>query len=460
MTRTKLFLSILMIGIILSQSCSTLPRLNEKRPNFLIMVSDDQRFDTMDYMPVTKSVVFDQGVTFSHGYITTPLCCPARASILTGEYAHNTGVKTNDDELYKSTFINVLQQNGYYTGLVGKYLNSWDGEIRPEFDYWVSFFRGESAYDDPYLNDNGKWSTQKGYITNILGDYVVQFLDQAAKDPRPFVLYFAPNAPHQPATPAESDKGKLSDLAPYRPPSFNEKDISDKPQWLQERELDATTIQRIDNFRRKQDLSLMALDRADAKIFDTLKKNGQLDNTVIIYISDNGLLYGEHRIFSKNSLYEEAIKVPFALRYPPLVPQPYVENRMVANIDIAPTLYQLAGIRIPSNVDGLSLVNLFDGGPWRNALLFEGWPPRGHYTSIHTERYVYSETRGDISEFYDLQTDPYEMTSQINNPAYKDIIDALRQQLHLLVDQQGTPPRLSPELIPTLNPTIVPTQSP
>lgn len=133
---------------------------------------------------------------------------------------------------------------------------------------------------------------------------------------------------------------------------------------------------------------------------------------------------------------------------------------MVANIDIAPTLYQLAGIQIPSNVDGLSLVNLFVGGPWRNALLFEGWPPRGHYTSIHTERYVYSETKGDISEFYDLQTDPYEMTSQINNPAYKDIIDALRQQLHLLVDQHGTPPRLSPELIPTLNPTIVPSQSP
>lgn len=460
MSRTRFLLTILMIGVVVSQSCSTLPRINDKRPNFLIMVSDDQRFDTMDYMPVTKSVIFDQGVTFSHGYITTPLCCPARASILTGMYAHNTDVKTNDDPLNKETFINILQQNGYYTGLVGKYLNSWKGEIRPEFDYWVSFFKGESAYYDPYLNDNGKWSTHKGYITNILGDYVVQFLNQAARDPRPFVLLYAPNAPHQPATPFKGDLGKLSNLAPYRPPSFNEKDISDKPLWLQERELDDATIQRIDNFRRKQLLSLIALDRSNAEIFDALKKNGQLDNTVIIYLSDNGLLYGEHRISSKNSLYEEAIKVPFALRYPALVPKPYVDDRMVANIDIAPTLYQLAGIPIPSNVDGLSMVNLFNGGPWRDALLFEGWPPRGHYTSIHTERYVYSETKGDIAEFYDLQTDPYEMTSQIGNPAYQGIIQILRDQLHRLEDQTGAPPSLSPELIPTINPTLASTASP
>ncbi len=433
----KFFSILVLIGLVFSQSCATLPRFNEKRPNFLIIVSDDQRFDTMDYMPVTKSVIFDQGVTFTNGFITTPLCCPARASILTGMYAHNTGVHTNDDPLKKPTFIYTLHENGYYTGLVGKYLNSWKGEIRPEFDYWVSFFKGESDYYDPYLNDNGIWSVHNGYITDILGDYVIQFLDQAAKNPRPFVLLYAPNAPHQPATPAHEDANKLQDLPAFRPPSFNEADVSDKPSWIQDNVMDDQAIQHVDNFRRKQLLTLISLDRSNAKVFEALKRNGQLDNTVILYLSDNGMLWGEHRITSKNSFYEEATKVPFAMRYPPLVPKPYTENRLVANIDIAPTVLQLAGIPIPSNMDGLSMVNLFNGGPWRDTLLIEGWPPRGYYSSAHTDRYVYSETIGDISEFYDLQTDPYELQNQIDNPAYREIIQGLQQKLRQLQKQAG-----------------------
>jgi arylsulfatase A-like enzyme len=441
MIRRKFVSAITLLAIILLTSCATLPRLNDKRPNFLIIISDDQRFDTMNYMPLTQAAIFDQGVSFTNGFITTPLCCPARASILTGMYAHNTGVHTNDDPLNKPTFIYDLHQNGYYTGLVGKYLNSWKGEIRPEFDYWVSFFRGESAYDDPYLNINGTWSTPKGYITDILGGYVTEFLDRAAKNPRPFVLIFAPNAPHQPATPFEGDSGQFTGLAPFRPPSFNEADISDKPLWVQDQVLDDAAIQRIDNFRRKQLLTLIALDRVNERIFEALKQNGQLDNTVIIYLSDNGLLWGEHRISSKNSFYEEATRVPFALRYPPLVPTPYKEDRLVANIDIAPTLYQLAGLSIPPNVDGLSLVNLFEGGPWRDALLIEGWPPRGYFSSVHTARYVYSETKGDRSEFYDLLQDPFELQNQLDNPDDQDIIAGLKEKLQELQAQSGSGPR-------------------
>jgi arylsulfatase A-like enzyme len=438
MTLRKLLATLALIGVVCLQACVTLPRFNDRRPNFLIIISDDQRFDTMDYMPATRSVIFDQGVSFTNGYITTPLCCPARASLLTGMYAHNTGVHTNDDALNKPTFVYDLHQNGYYTGLVGKYLNSWKGEIRPEFDYWVSFFKGESSYDDPYLNDNGTWSVHKGYITDILGDYVIRFLDQAAKNPRPFVLLYAPNAPHQPATPAVEDLGKLDDLPPFRPPSFNEADISDKPQWVQDKTLDEADIAHIDNFRRKQLLTLIALDRSNAKVFEALQRNGQLDNTVIVYLSDNGMLWGEHRISSKNSFYEEATRVPFALRYPALVPSPYKEDRLVANIDIVPTLYQLAGLPIPSSVDGLSLVNLFNGGPWRDALLIEGWPPRGYYSSVHTDRYVYSETGGDRPEFYDLQEDPFELRNQVDDPRYQQLIAGLKQKLYELRAQSGS----------------------
>ena len=446
-------------GLLASQACATLPRINDRRPNFLIIITDDQRYDTMSYgvMPVTQATLFDQGATFTHAYDTTPLCCPARASLLTGMYAHNTGVKTNDNGLTYPNFIYTMQQNGYYTGLVGKYLNSWDGELRPEFDYWVSFFRGESAYIDPRLNNNGTWSTYKGYITDILGDDVIQFLDQAAKQPRPFILYFAPNAPHQPATPDPIDANKLTNLPAWRPPSFNEADVSDKPQWLQYKLLTPQEITQDDKFRRDQLLTLIALDRADAKIFDAMRQNGQLDNTVIIFLTDNALFWGEHRMTQKDSLYEEGVHTPFAIRYPPLIPKPVVKDQLVANIDIAPTILQLAGIPIPSNMDGLSMVNLFEGGPWRNALLLEGWPPRGSYSAIHTERYVYSETTGDKSEFYDLQTNPYELGNQINDPQYQTIIQQLRVQLHELQAQKGAPPTMAPEWIPTLSPTIVPT---
>ena len=423
------FLPAALAALILFSACQALPRLNDRRPNFVIILSDDQRFDTMQYMPETQARIFDQGVTFTHGYITTPLCCPSRASLLTGQYAHHTGVRVNTDPLKQKTFVDALHRSGYYTGLVGKYLNSWDGEVRPEFDYWVSFFRGESRYFDPYLNVNGDWSDHSGYISTLLGDYAVDFIWQAAAKPRPFLLLMAANAPHQPADPDVPDQDLLADLAPWRPPSYNEADVADKPVWLQDDLMDAPLIKRVDNFRRKQILSLFSLDRSIAQVMQALQDTGELDNTVVIYLSDNGMLWGEHRELSKNSYYEEAVKVPFALRYPPLVPQPFIEPRLVANIDICPTIYELAGIPIPAKVDGLSLAELLQGGPWREGLLIEGWPPRGIYSGIHTEQYLYVETRDDRAEFYDLEKDPFQLQNAIDDPAYRDIIARLKAQL-------------------------------
>ena len=146
MKRYAVFL--LLISTLVFQSCGILPRFNDERPNFLIIVTDDQRYDTMEYMPNTQQMIFDQGVTFSRGYITTPFCCPSRASILTGMYAHNHYVHVNEDKLYFPTVVEHLHKNGYYTGLVGKYLNL-NGEARPEFDYWVSFLGTVPNYYDP-----------------------------------------------------------------------------------------------------------------------------------------------------------------------------------------------------------------------------------------------------------------------------------------------------------------------
>jgi arylsulfatase A-like enzyme len=446
--KKRLYASICLIiaASLLLQSCASIKKavksvISDNRPNFLIIVSDDQRFDTMQYMPKTSELIFDQGVTFNRAYITTPLCCPSRVSILTGEYAHNTLVRNNGNENNNTTLIEDLHKNGYYTGLVGKYLNSWKGEKRPEFDYWVSYFKGKSEYLNPPLNVNGKWKKHIGYITDILGTYSLDFLDEATSQKKPWILFYTPIAPHEPTVPFAGDLDQYTDLAPNRPPSFNEPDVSDKPVWLQNKaQLTDDEIKAIDTFRRNQILTLLPLDRAVGILMKQLDREGELDNTVVMYISDNGKFWGEHRIASKNSFYEEAVKVPFALRYPPLVPKPCEENRLVANIDIAPTVYELAGLKPAHKMDGLSLVGLLNGSStWRDGLLLEGWPPRGIFTAWETDRYVYAETQGDRSELYDLQTDPYELNNLADLPQYKDMIAGFQKELAPIREPANAP---------------------
>lgn len=429
----------LILSVFLLQSCQSIPRFfNDERPNFLIIVTDDQRFDTMEYMPNTQSLIFDQGVSFSRGYITTPYCCPSRASILTGLYAHNHEVLINEDDLNYKTVVEDLHNNGYYTGLVGKYLNSWDGSMRPEYDFWVSFWGGTiPSYYDPDLNVNGTWSKHTGYITYLFKDQVIQFLDKASNQRKPFFLLFAPNAPHAPFTPAKEDTGLYQDLAPFRPENYNEADISDKPRSISEKPLltEEESIS-IDKMRRRQILTLTALDRSIEEIMSKLEETGEMDNTVVVFISDNGHHWGEHRLDQKNTAYEESVKVPFAIRYPPLISAPYTEDRLVSNIDIAPTLYDLSETKMPEPMDGLSLVPLLKGTEdWRTCLLMEAWPDRGAWTSIHTGQYVYIENDGYISEFYDLKIDPYEMENRIEAVEYQSII----QELQVALQKEKTP---------------------
>ena len=394
------------------------------RPNFVIIVSDDQRHDTLDFMPLTKARIFEQGVTFTNAYVTTPLCCPSRSSILTGMYAHHHNVYTNFAPLEKTTFVQRLHEAGYFTGIVGKYLNSWDGTARPEFDDWVVFAGRGSArrYFNPELNVNGTWIQHDGYMTHILQDYALNFLSTARQREAPFLLIFAPNAPHEPADPAPGDENLYPGLPLHRPPSFMEEDISDKPQWLQNQPPADPAY--IDVLRQKQLQSLHALDLAINRLLDTLAEYGQDENTVVMYISDNGVFWAEHRLNGKIYAYDEASHVPFAIRYAPLIPQPRVESRLVANIDIAPTIYELAGLSVPADVDGRSLLPLLAQreGEWRDSLLIEGlgyYP----YMAIRTERYLYIETEGDVSELYDSANDPYQLQNQYTNPAYAPIVD-------------------------------------
>jgi N-acetylglucosamine-6-sulfatase len=400
------------------------------QPNFLIIISDDQRYDTMDFMPITKARIFDRGVTFSNAFATTPLCCPSRSSILSGQYALHHHVYTNFDPLYAATFVQRLHDAGYLTGLVGKYLNSWDGTRRPEFDWWVVFAGHGSAqrYWDPLLNVNGAWTPHSGYMTPILRDYALGFLAAARQSARPFVLVFAPNAPHEPADPAPGDEQLYKDLPPHRPPSYMEDDVSDKPNWLQQQPPADPAY--VDSIRKRQLRTLWSLDGAIGTLLDALESSGLEETTVVMYLSDNGFFWGEHRLTGKIYAYSEAARIPLAIRYDPLIAQPRIESRLVANVDLAPTLYELAGLTVPPDVDGRSLAPLLkqQSVAWRDALLLEGW---GYYPymALRTGRYLYIETDGDSDELYDTLIDPHEVQNRHDDPEYAAVVADLRQRL-------------------------------
>lgn len=402
------------------------------RPSILLIITDDQRYDTMDFMPNTKARIFDEGIEFSRAYVTTPVCCPSRSSILTGMYAHNHGVHFNQDPLSFETVVMRLHENGYFTGQVGKYLNSWNGTPRPEFDFWVSKSREIAGTD----------SRHRGYQTHSQRDFALEFLEQTLSRDQPFFLIFSTRYPHEPADPAPGDEELYPDLTPHRPPSFNEADLSDKPQWLaKQRPLDPSEIEEIDRLRRRQLQSLHAIDLAIDDLLNTLEAHRQLENTLVIFLSDNGFFWGEHRIEGgKNRVYEEAIHVPFAVRYPPMIQVPHIESRLVANIDIAPTIYEVAGIPLPTETDGRSLVSLMEErGAWREELLIEGWRRGDRYTAIHTGDYIYVENQCCTAEFYDLWRDPYQTENAIDDPAYEATVADLKTRLDRLRPTDDAP---------------------
>jgi len=404
------------------------------RPNILVIITDDQRADTLteDYMPFTWSNLVQQGVLFERGFVTTPLCAPCRSSVLTGRLGRHTGVLTNNVLLQETTFVERIHDRGYYTGQVGKFLNPWNGAPWPGYDYWVAHPGGASPYFNPRLNVNGEFAVYEGYITHLLRDFALKFLEQTPED-QPFFLYFAPNAPHAQFHDAPGYEDYYQDLPPHRPPSFNEEDVSDKPAWLQALTLmNRNQIAQVDTRRRQQLQMIRPVDDAIQDIFSLLIDQGRLDNTFVFFMGDNGFFWGEHRVrMGKNRVYEEAQRVPFAVRFPPLAPvkEPRVEHRLVANIDIAPTIYQVAGMPIPAHVDGRSLIPLLRGSSrWRNALLFEG-RSNPAFQAIRTERFVYVENTNQRSELYTLGRDPYQLENAADDPDYAELVKELSARL-------------------------------
>jgi arylsulfatase A-like enzyme len=430
------------------------------RPNVVLILTDDQRAHALWAMPHVKQSLVQHGVTFSHAYVVNSMCCPSRTSILTGNYSHTTGVYTNrypdgGFELFtergedQSTIATWLHQAGYETALVGKYLNgyrSWtDGTyIPPGWDRWNAFYtNGAGSYYNYAMTLNGTvrnyGNRPSDYSTTVLTSDAVRFIEHARS---PFFLYFATSAPHSPARPPPGDELKFAHLPLYRPPSFNEADVSDKPAWVASQPLLTPTRQAaIDAFRRRQYQTLLGVDEAVDQIVSALRDTNQLHDTVIVFMSDNGFQWGEHRLGGKEKAYEESIHVPLVIRYDRLGVTPRIENRLVLNIDLAPTFAALAGASAPST-DGMNLMPILESQPivWRSDFLIEHiiFPgtPVPSYCAVHSDRYVLVRYQYDDGtkedELYDLYADPRELQNVAGDPTYSAKKDALLGRLQQL----------------------------
>lgn len=444
------------LACLLTEPQQAVAQANEP-PSIVLIVTDDQRWDTLGVMPTVQRELAAQGVTFSNAFVSNPVCCPSRASILTGRYSHGTGVYTNDGphggfQAFNdsSTIATWLDAAGYRTALVGKYLNGYSGTyVPPGWDRWVAF-SGRTDYFNYLLNVDGTviahGAQPSDYATDVLADEAATFVRSAQG---PLFLHFAPYAPHSVGwvtTPAPRHAGAFAGIRPWRPPSYDEPDVSDKPYWI--RNLPRLTSEaraRGDFFREGQLESLLAVDDAVAEIVAALRATGRLDNTIIVFTSDNGHAWGEHRRFQKFAPYEEIIRVPLIIRYDPLTNSARTAGRFAVNVDLAPTLAMVAGVASPG-AQGRSLIPLLraQSVPWRQDVLLEHSFTNGipTYCGVRTARYTYAQYRPGVEELYDRAADPYQLRDRARDPSLRRMIVTFRSRVRSLC---SPPP---PDFIP------------
>jgi N-acetylglucosamine-6-sulfatase len=425
------------------------------QPNVVLFLTDDQRFDQLWEMPNLQSELVQHGVTFTNAFLTDTLCCPSRSSILTGEYPHHTGVYTQswkklDDS---NTMAIWLHNAGYQTSLVGKYLNSYSSRyIPPGWDNWNAFYE-PSGYYSYTLNMNGTLvpygSASTDYSTDVLAGLADSWI-RGADPSKPLMLYFAPVAPHGPATPPDRYATAFSDYVPPRPPSYNEADVSDKPAWVQALPRLTAAAQRKQDTRDVNDLrTLLAADDAVNTLITALQDTGRLSNTLFVFMSDNGIGQGEHRWTSKEDAFEESIRTPFVVRYDPTITAARTDSgHFVLNIDIAPTFADAVGTTAPG-ADGVSFMSLLGPNPpqtWRTDFLVEHLgtrhTPIPTYCAVRNQGYTYVDYQTGEQELYDLAADPYQLQNQAGNPAYASILSSMHDRLLQLCDPP--PPGFTP----------------
>jgi arylsulfatase A-like enzyme len=414
-------------------------------------MTDDQRWDSMSCMghPYLKTPNIDrlaaEGAMFQNAFATTPLCSPSRASFLTGMMASKHRVVNNGENGPLShdlrTYQRLVQKAGYETAFLGKlHMGGSDDMPRPGIDHWVSF-KGQGRFPDPELNFNGQRRQVSGYLTDILNQQAVDYLRR--KHTKPFHLCVWHKAVHDPTIPAARHASAFeSEMIPRRP-NFDDT-LEGKPGMaltaegkpISRRPRGGPAEAKIKNQMR----CLLSVDEGLGMILDTLRETGQLDNTLVVFSSDNGYFWGEHRLGDKRRAYEEGLRIPLLMRYPRLIAPGARPAGMALNIDLAPTFLELAGVRPPSDIDGRSLMPLLKGGnrrvSWRQSFVSEYFPDPGYlqtppWRALRTEQWKYIVYPGikDSEELYDLQADPYEMKNLVAEPKAQKIRKKLQKEL-------------------------------
>ena len=438
---------------------------SEKTRNIVFILSDDHRYDFLGFMKQAPSFLETpnldrmarQGAHLVNAFVSTSLCSPSRASILTGQYMHHHRVVDNQRPVPKGTvfFPWYIQKAGYQTAFVGKWHMGHDhDEPRPGFDHWVSF-KGQGEYFDPLLNVNGKRKRFKGYNADVLTDQALAWLKGVRDRKRPFFLYLAYKAVHYPFQPAKRHLGRYAKAKVKRPVTManTERNYRTQPRWVRQRrysihgvdhmetgQYDNDPVPSFDDLYKRFCETVHGLDENVGRVLKYLDESGLSESTLVLYMGDNGFALGEHGFYDKRDAFEASIRVPMLAYAPGMIKPGTKVTQMVQNIDVAPTLLAEAGVEPPASakMDGRSFLPLLQGRtiPWRDHILYEyhwewNFPATPTVLAFRTDRYKYIYYHGlwDLDGFYDLKTDPHERHNLIKVPAYREQIEAMKKQL-------------------------------
>lgn len=443
-------------------------KLPDAKPrNVVFILSDDHRYDAMSFMghPLAETPNMDamakEGVHLKNAFVTTSLCSPSRASILTGLYTFRHRVIDNQRLVPEGTlfFPQYLQKAGYKTGFIGKWhMGHAKDDPRPGFDYWVSF-KGQGKYyppNDAYtINVNGENVPQDGYITTLLSRYAVEFLEEQKDSEEPFFLYLSHKAVHGPFTPEPKYDGSLEEKPYTYPPSskLETDNQKNRPRWLLDQrnswhgmDFPLHTDSSAEEFYKSYCEALRSVDDSIGVVTDQLKKMGIYEETLVIYMGDNGYMFGEHGLIDKRVAYETSSRVPMLMQCPELFEGETVVEEVVANIDIAPTVMEAMGLQKPAHMDGQSFLPLALGEeiPWRDYFLYVYyWEPNYPMTPTHFSlrggQYKFTTYYGlyDTDELFDIKADPMEQNNLIHDPAFSTIHLQMETALYQKMDELG-----------------------
>jgi N-acetylglucosamine-6-sulfatase len=471
---TRLGILWLAFALILPVSSFGLPAAAalKPRPNIVFILIDDLRWDELSIAghPYIKTPNIDrigrEGAVFRNAFMTTPLCSPSRASFLTGQYAHTHGITDNVDRSAAShqlrTFPNLLHQSGYETAFIGKWHMGNDDQPRPGFDRWVSF-KGQGTYLDAELNEDGKSVKSSGYISDVLNGYAIEFIKRSHT--KPFLVYLAHKAIHPEVTQNNDGSVNLNDAERFIPATRHENAFAgetiprrpnygrapgDKPALLRQignlPALGPATVTS-DRAILERQRTILAIEDGVGEILKTLQQMGQLENTVLVFTSDNGYFYGEHGLSVERRLaYEESIRLPLLVRYPKIVKPDTVRDEFALNIDLAPTLLSLAGVAVPRDMQGRSLVPLLKGArpAWRKSFLLEYYSDKVFprivqmgYKAVRDQRwkYIHYLELDGMDELYDLKADPFELKNLAGEPGAQATLAGMKRELARLLKE-------------------------